>query len=80
MELDVEELRPELDIVRSAGKEMKACQRFRGVLAAVLAVGNALNGATFRGGARGFKLDALLKVFTMSFLHAIGAETRMLAS
>jgi hypothetical protein len=25
-------------------------------------IGNALNGSTFRGGARGFQLDALLKV------------------
>lgn len=29
----------------------------------VLAIGNALNGSTFRGGARGFQLDALLKVY-----------------
>jgi hypothetical protein len=28
----------------------------------VLAVGNALNASSFRGGARGFKLEALLKV------------------
>jgi diaphanous 1 len=28
----------------------------------VLSVGNALNGSTFRGGARGFRLDALLKL------------------
>jgi hypothetical protein len=28
----------------------------------VLVVGNALNGSTFRGGARGFQLEALLKV------------------
>lgn len=28
----------------------------------VLAVGNALNGSTFRGNARGFQLEALLKV------------------
>ena len=33
----------------------------------VLTVGNALNGSTFRGGARGFQLDALLKVI----LHVI---------
>ncbi|KAG6854352.1 hypothetical protein C0991_007857 [Blastosporella zonata] len=31
-------------------------------LLAVLSVGNALNGSTFRGGARGFQLDALLKL------------------
>lgn len=29
---------------------------------AVLTVGNALNGSNFRGGALGFRLDALLKV------------------
>jgi hypothetical protein len=29
---------------------------------AVLTVGNALNGSSFRGGARGFKLEALVKV------------------
>jgi hypothetical protein len=29
---------------------------------AVLTVGNALNGSSFRGGALGFKLEALLKV------------------
>jgi hypothetical protein len=34
----------------------------------VLAVGNALNGSTFRGGARGFQLDALLKVIFAFYL------------
>lgn len=34
------------------------------ILKLVLAVGNALNSSSFRGGARGFKLDALLKVKT----------------
>lgn len=28
----------------------------------VLVLGNTLNGSTFRGGARGFQLDSLLKV------------------
>jgi hypothetical protein len=31
-------------------------------LKAVLVVGNVLNGSSFRGGARGFQLEALLKV------------------
>lgn len=31
-----------------------------------MAIGNALNGNTFRGGARGFQLDALLKVTSLS--------------
>jgi hypothetical protein len=32
------------------------------ILEAVLAVGNHLNGGTYRGQATGFKLDALLKL------------------
>ena len=32
---------------------------------AVLALGNILNGSSFRGAARGFQLDALLKVFSL---------------
>ncbi|KAI0307002.1 hypothetical protein B0F90DRAFT_1807716 [Multifurca ochricompacta] len=55
LELDVEEIRPELDILHSASRELKSSQRFKRVLQAVLTVGNALN-------ARGFKLDALLKL------------------
>jgi hypothetical protein len=77
LELDVEEIRPELDILHSASRELKASQRFKRVLQvrnasracvaiytrqAVLTVGNALNGSSFRGGALGFKLEALLKV------------------
>lgn len=33
----------------------------------VLAVGNALNGSTFRGGAGGFEMEALLKVCSVSY-------------
>lgn len=32
------------------------------ILQTVLTVGNALNGSSFRGGARGFQLEALLKL------------------
>ena len=62
LELEIEEIRPELNIVHLAAKEMRSSMRFKRVLQAVLAVGNALNGSTFRGGARGFQLEALLKV------------------
>lgn len=41
-------------------------------LEAVLAVGNALNNSTFRGGARGFQLDALLKVCLPQMCVACG--------
>lgn len=62
LELDIEETRPELDIVRHAMKELKASSRFRQVLKTVLSIGNALNGSSYRGNARGFQLDALLKM------------------
>lgn len=61
-ELDIEEVRPDLDILHHAARELRASALFKQVLQAVLSVGNALNGSTFRGGARGFQLDALLKV------------------
>lgn len=38
---------------------------------AVLTVGNALNGSSFRGNARGFQLDALLKVFIGSYVEKL---------
>ncbi|CCM00171.1 uncharacterized protein FIBRA_02199 [Fibroporia radiculosa] len=62
LELEIEEIRPELNIVRNASHELRSSTRFKKVLQAVLAVGNALNGSTFRGGARGFQLEALTKM------------------
>ncbi|KAL5487624.1 hypothetical protein ACEPAI_5732 [Sanghuangporus weigelae] len=62
LELDIEETRPELDIVRHATKELKSSNRFKQVLKTVLTIGNALNGSSFRGNARGFQLEALLKM------------------
>lgn len=62
LELEIEEIRPELNILRNASREVRESAAFKHVLQAVLAVGNALNGSSFRGGARGFQLDALLKV------------------
>uniref|UniRef100_A0A0W0GB16 Putative FH2-domain-containing protein n=1 Tax=Moniliophthora roreri TaxID=221103 RepID=A0A0W0GB16_MONRR len=62
LEFDVEEVRPELNILKSVCSELEISQRFKGVLKAILAIGNALNGTSFRGGARGFQLEALLKL------------------
>ncbi|KAF8351690.1 hypothetical protein F5887DRAFT_938683 [Amanita rubescens] len=62
LELDIEELRPELDHLKIACRELRTSPRFKKVLQAVLAIGNALNVSTFRGEARGFQLDALLKL------------------
>lgn len=60
--MDLEELRPELSILRNATDELRASTKFKTVLQIVLAVGNTLNAATFRGNAQGFQLEALLKV------------------
>ncbi|KAJ3876959.1 formin homology 2 domain-containing protein [Lentinula edodes] len=62
LDLELEELRPELNILRTACLQLRNSQKFKRVLNAVLAVGNALNGSSFRGGARGFQLDALMKL------------------
>lgn len=62
LDLEIEEIRPELNILRNASREVRHSNRFKQVLQAILAVGNALNGSTFRGEARGFQLEALLKV------------------
>lgn len=62
LDLDIAEIRPELDILRSASRELRTSPSFRQILQSVLAVGNALNGSSYRGDARGFQLDALLKV------------------
>ncbi|OBZ70103.1 Formin-like protein 6 [Grifola frondosa] len=62
LELEIEEIRPELNIVRNASRELRSSIKFKRVLQAILAVGNALNRSSFRGGARGFQLEALLKM------------------
>ena len=56
------EVMPDLGIVRSATLELRESERLKEVLGAVLTLGNALNGGTFRGNAAGFQLDALAKV------------------
>lgn len=78
LEVDIEEIRPELSMVHEACRELRTSKKLKQVLQvrpspcsdfvfnfvakAVLTLGNALNGSTFRGGAQGFKLDALMKV------------------
>jgi diaphanous 1 len=76
LEMDLEELRAELSILRAATDEMRQSERFKRVLEAVLAVGNALNASTYRGNARGFQLEALVKVrpnfwFPPLFLYSL---------
>lgn len=61
-EMDLEELKPEINLLRGAHNELRSSMPFRRVLSTVLALGNALNGGTFRGSAAGFQLEALLRL------------------
>ncbi|GAA6056774.1 hypothetical protein JCM3770_006127 [Rhodotorula araucariae] len=62
LDMEMEELRPDLAILRAASDELRSSKRFQTLLKTVLAIGNTLNGGTFRGGAAGFSLDSLLKL------------------
>ena len=59
---EADELMPDLAILRGGAMEMMESKRLKAVLRMVLMLGNALNAGTFRGAAKGFKMDALLKV------------------
>jgi hypothetical protein len=52
----------ELGLLSKAHSDLRSSRGFVRILEAVLAVGNHLNGGTYRGQATGFKLDALLKL------------------
>ncbi|PPQ84655.1 hypothetical protein CVT24_006861 [Panaeolus cyanescens] len=60
--LEIEEVRPELNILRNASRELRSSTKFRQTLQVILLIGNTLNGSTFRGNAKGFQLDSLLKL------------------
>lgn len=62
VDLELEEIRPDLNTLRNASRELRNSAKFKQVLQVVLAIGNSLNGGTFRGGAQGFQLESLLKV------------------
>lgn len=61
-ELDLEELKPDLRILKHAVDEINASAKFKAVLHTVLTIGNVLNSSTFRGEAAGFQLGDLLKI------------------
>jgi len=58
----VSDLRNTLSLVIHACEEVQNSKNFLKIVEIVLAVGNYLNGSTFRGGAWGFKIDVLTKV------------------
>lgn len=62
LELEIIEAQPDLSVLHDTAVELCTSDRLRRLLQVVLAVGNALNKSTFRGGASGFKLKSLLKL------------------
>lgn len=58
----MEGLEPDVEDVTAALKDLKESKNFAELLKIVLAVGNYMYGGSFRGGAAGFKLDALNKL------------------
>lgn len=56
------DIEPELATLETACKEVRTSGALLRLLEVILAVGNLLNGGSFRGGAYGFKLDCLLKL------------------
>ncbi|CAG8616675.1 9760_t:CDS:2, partial [Ambispora gerdemannii] len=61
-EIEAEELLPDISILRDAHMELKNSEKFKKLLKTVLAIGNYLNGSSFRGNAYGFQLNALLNM------------------
>lgn len=61
-ELDLEEIKPDLRILKHAVDEINGSAKFKSVLHTVLTIGNVLNSSTFRGEAAGFQLNDLLKL------------------
>ncbi|KAG0210592.1 hypothetical protein BGX33_004803 [Mortierella sp. NVP41] len=62
LEIDVGELKPEMDVLRMTIEELHSSRRLKSLLKTVLLIGNHLNATSFRGNAYGFQLDALLKI------------------
>jgi len=58
----VNEVKQAIVCVNDACKELKQSRKFTKMLEIVLALGNYLNGNTFRGAAYGFKMDSLSKL------------------
>ncbi|KAG0314255.1 hypothetical protein BGZ99_008272 [Dissophora globulifera] len=62
LEIEVGELKPEMDVLRLTIEELYSSKRLKSLLKTVLLIGNHLNSTSFRGNAYGFQLDALLKI------------------
>lgn len=67
LEIELEEQKPELHILKRAVSELRGNHKFKEMLCIVLVMGNTLNGTSFRGGAVGFRLASLSKVRLFAF-------------
>ena len=82
-ESNLRKVTEEYELVAAAALELKGCARFVTVLEGILAVGNHLNGGTYRGQARGFRLETLLRLTDVkavdrktSLLHFVAKELK----
>ncbi|KAF9438927.1 hypothetical protein BGZ76_002926 [Entomortierella beljakovae] len=62
LEIDVSELKPEMDVLRLTIEELQKSRKLKSLLKTVLVMGNHLNATSYRGNAYGFQLEALLKI------------------
>jgi formin 2 len=82
-ESNLRKVTEEYELVATAAADLKNCARFVTVLEGILAVGNHLNGGTYRGQARGFRLETLLRLTDVkavdrktSLLHFVAKELK----
>jgi hypothetical protein len=60
--LKILEIKKDIRLIHQTSKEIRRSNKVFSLLELILTLGNFLNGGTFRGGAFGFKLEALLKL------------------
>ncbi|KAJ3283018.1 Dishevelled associated activator of morphogenesis 2 [Borealophlyctis nickersoniae] len=58
----VSDIRPDIETVHTASKNLKSSKKLVKLLELILAIGNYMNADSFRGGAYGFSLDTLGKL------------------
>ncbi|KAI9142770.1 formin homology 2 domain-containing protein [Paraphysoderma sedebokerense] len=57
-----EDIKPSIHTVLSASKELQTSKKLKRMLEVILAIGNYMNGDSFRGGAYGFNIDFIAKL------------------